>query len=175
MYIDSHVHLRDFEQKHKETIRHGLEVAYDSGLDAVFDMPNTDPPVMTRELVEDRLKIARDAGVPDVFYGLYMGLTADSEQVKQAVDVFREFPQIIGMKLYAGHSVGNLGVITEERQRAVYETLAIEGYDGVLAGALRKRITFTPRNLEFSTTNKSLLCSSRERRSRICKRSVKIG
>ena len=133
MYIDLHVHFRDFNQRHKETIKHGLEVAYDSGLDAVFDMPNTDPPIMTRELVMDRLKIAKDTGVSDVFYGVYMGLTANPEQVKRAVDVFREFPQVIGMKLYAGHSVGNLGVITEEDQRRVYETLAREGYGGVLA------------------------------------------
>lgn len=37
MYIDSHVHFRDFNQQLKETIRHGLEVARDSGLSAVFD------------------------------------------------------------------------------------------------------------------------------------------
>ena len=132
MYIDSHVHLRDFNQKHKETIKHGLEVARDSGLDAVFDMPNTDPPTMTREIVLDRLRIAKEADIPEVFYGLYMGLTANPEQIKEAVRVFREFPQVIGMKLYAGHSVGNLGVITEEAQRIVYETLAVEGYEGVL-------------------------------------------
>ena len=46
MYIDPHVHFRDFNQKYKETIRHGLEVARDSGLSAVFDMPNTDAPVI---------------------------------------------------------------------------------------------------------------------------------
>ncbi len=144
MYIDSHVHLRDFKQKHKETIQHGLEVAYDSGLDAVFDMPNTDPPVMTRDLVVDRLRIAKDANVHGVFYGLYIGLAADPEQVKKAVEVYREFPQVIGMKLYAGHSVGNLGVVTEESQRAVYETLARDGYDGVLAVHCEKETYLHP-------------------------------
>ena len=133
MYIDAHVHFRDFNQKHKETIAHGLEVAYDSGLDAVFDMPNTDPPIMTRDLVIDRLRIAKEADVSGVFYGLYMGLTAYPEQVKRAVEIYREFPQVIGMKLYAGHSVGDLGVISEEDQFFVYETLTQEGFDGVLA------------------------------------------
>ena len=38
MYIDTHVHLRDFNQKHTETVKHGLELARDSGLDAVFDL-----------------------------------------------------------------------------------------------------------------------------------------
>jgi len=57
MYIDPHAHLRDFNQKHKETVKHGLEVARGSGVDAVFDMPNTDPPIINGELVEQRLTI----------------------------------------------------------------------------------------------------------------------
>ena len=41
MFLDTHVHLRDFKETHKETIAHGLIVARDAGVDAVFDMPNT--------------------------------------------------------------------------------------------------------------------------------------
>ena len=66
MYIDGHVHFRGFEQdfrKYGETIEHGLIVARDSGLDAVFDMPNTNPPLMTRDLVLDRLEIAKRANM----------------------------------------------------------------------------------------------------------------
>ena len=134
MFIDSHVHLRDFNQQYKETIKHGLSVARDSGIDAVFDMPNTNPPITSRDLVLERLRIAKDANVPEVFYGLYLGLTGNTEQIKQSVDVYREFfPRVVGMKLYAGHSVGDLGVVNEESQRIVYETLAKEGYDGFLA------------------------------------------
>ena len=133
MYIDAHVHFRDFNQKNKETIKHGLEVARDSGLVAVFDMPNTDPPLMTRDLVIDRLKTARDADVPEVFYGIHIGLTSNIEQIKQAVEVYREFDEVIGMKLFAGHSVGDLGVINFEDQRTVYKTLTREGYDGFIA------------------------------------------
>ena len=132
MHIDTHVHFRDEEQENKETIKHGLEVARDSGVVAVFDMPNTKRPVITRERVLDRLKLAKDANVPEVFYGLYIGLTADSEQIKQAVQVYREFKEVVGMKLYAGHSVGDLGVVDFEAQRTVYKTLSNEGYDGVL-------------------------------------------
>jgi dihydroorotase len=144
MFIDPHVHFRDFNQKHKETIRHGLEVALDSGLDAVFDMPNTDPPIMTRDIVLDRLKIAKDADIPEVFYGMYMGITASPEQVKKAVDIYREFKQVIGMKLYAGHSVGNLGVVSETDQQMVYETLARAGYDGVMAVHCEKELHLHP-------------------------------
>ncbi|HLD02917.1 MAG TPA: dihydroorotase family protein [Candidatus Nanoarchaeia archaeon] len=144
MYIDAHVHLRDFKQKHKETIFHGLEVARDSGLDAVFDMPNTDPAITSRDIVVERLKIARAADVPEVFYGLYMGVTADIEQLKLAVEVCHEFPEVIGMKLYAGHSVGNLGVTRVEDQDLVYRTLAVAGYDGVLVVHAEKETVLHP-------------------------------
>jgi len=145
MYIDSHVHFRDFKQKHKETVKHGLEVARDSGVDAVFDMPNTDPPIMTRELVLERLQLARDANIPEVFYGIYMGLTGDADQLRKAVAIYREFPQVIGMKLYAGHSVGDLGVINIEDQASVYETLTDEEYDGVLVIHAEKECEMNPK------------------------------
>ncbi len=67
MYVDCHVHFRDFtEQRHKETIKHGLEVARDSGVSAVFDMPNCNPPVVDEETVKLRLNLARNSGVKDV-------------------------------------------------------------------------------------------------------------
>lgn len=144
MYLDAHIHLRDFNQRYKETIRHGLEVAYDSNVDAVFDMPNTNPPIISRDVAVERLRIAKDANIPKVFYGLYMGLTADTEQVQRAVDIYREFPQVVGMKLYAGHSVGTLGVTTEENQQTVYETLARNGYDGILAVHCEKESKLKP-------------------------------
>ena len=134
MIIDSHVHLRDWKEgSGKETVRHGLEVARDSGVSAVFEMPNTRPSIFTEDMVRERIKLADNANVPEVFHGLYIGLTKNSEQVMRAVDIFREyFPRVVGMKLYAGHSVGDLGVVQESQQRMVYETLSMEGYEGVL-------------------------------------------
>lgn len=133
MFIDCHVHLRDFEkQRHKETIKHGLEVARDVGVDAVFDMTNPDPPVLDEETLLRRLDLAEDANVPEVFYGSYIGLTAEPEQLKSAVKIYRKyFPRVVGFKLFAAHSVGKLGVIRFEDQLVVYGTLAEEGYDGV--------------------------------------------
>ncbi len=133
MYIDSHVHLRDEEWAYKETIKHGLEVARDSGVDAVFDMPNLPNPVFNRERVLERLELAKDADVPEVFYGTFIGLTADKEQVKQAVSVHKEFfPHVVGFKLFVAHSTGRLGVIRLEDQAMIYETVSNEGYKGIL-------------------------------------------
>ncbi|MDP1694428.1 MAG: amidohydrolase family protein [Candidatus Woesearchaeota archaeon] len=132
MYIDTHVHLRDFKQQHKETIKHGLEVALDSGVDAVLDMPNTDPAITTEEVVLDRLRVAKEADVPQVFYGVYRGLTPDPEQVKKAAELATKNKQVVGLKLYAGHSVGNLGIVEPAEQERIYAILAREGYRGVL-------------------------------------------
>jgi len=144
MFIDPHVHLRDFNQSHKETILHGLIVARDSGVDAIFDMPNTDPPVLSKEIVKARIKLAQKANCPEVFYGLYMGLTANPEQIKQAVEIYRKLPQVVGFKLYAGHSVGALGLVSVKNQLTVYQTLTAEGYGGVLAVHCEKESEMLP-------------------------------
>lgn len=140
--IDPHVHLRDWKQKHKETVEHGLWVAYRAGLDGVFEMPNTDPALISRKTIEDRIKLADDVirklGVMidgfNIFHGLYAGITAYPEQIKEVVEVYNQlFPRVVGLKLFAGQSTGNMGVIDEDEQRRVYRTLLEEGYKGVLA------------------------------------------
>ena len=50
MYIDPHVHCRDGKQAYKETVKHALLVAQRAGVDAIFDMPNTDPPIINEKL-----------------------------------------------------------------------------------------------------------------------------
>lgn len=150
MYIDCHVHLRDEGWNHKETIEHGLRVAEDSGLDAVFDMPNNEPVTTTREQVLERLKLAREAN-SEVFYGLYVGLTSNTKQIREAVKIWREFfPKpgdksgVIGLKMFAGKSVGDLSVVEFEKQFVVYQTLARAGYNGVLAVHCEKESEMRP-------------------------------
>ena len=43
--IDLHVHLRDFEQSYKETVKTGTMAALKGGVTTVFTMPNTKPPL----------------------------------------------------------------------------------------------------------------------------------
>lgn len=149
--IDPHVHCRDWKQSHKETIAHALSVAERIGLSGIFDMPNTSPPINSRELVEKRLADAYKTDSP-VFYGVYAGLSSDPNQIKEVVETWRElFPKVIGLKMFAGHSVGNLGIVGEDEQRLVYQTLSNEGYDGVLVvhcekEGLLKPMLWTPSN-----------------------------
>jgi dihydroorotase len=139
--IDPHVHLRDGIQSRKETILHGLSVASSVGIDWVFDMPNCVPPLTTKEAIEERLGKAEEAAKKirqetgrSIRYSVYAGITSDTEQIQAVVALQKElFPSVVGLKMFAGNSTGDMGIITIEEQRRVYETLAKAGYKGVLA------------------------------------------
>jgi dihydroorotase len=65
-WMDMHVHLREPGQEHKETIETGARAAAFGGFTAVACMPNTDPPIATRDVVEFVRK--RAEGLPvDVY------------------------------------------------------------------------------------------------------------
>ena len=51
-WMDMHVHFREPGQEHKETIATGARAAAFGGFTAVACMPNTDPPIATRDVVE---------------------------------------------------------------------------------------------------------------------------
>lgn len=140
-YIDPHVHCRDFSQQYKATIKSTMQVAAKNGVVAICDMPNTDPPMISRDMIEKRLTLAQSEGVGDGYY-VYIGVTSNPAQVREAVEVVNENPKVIGMKLYAGTSVGNLAVIRKDEQKAIYEGLAGCGYTGLIAVHCEKEDMF---------------------------------
>jgi len=161
--IDPHVHCRDWTQSHKETIAHALSVAERIGLSGIFDMPNTSPPINSRELIDKRLADAYKTDSP-VFYGIYAGLSSNPNQIKEVVETWRElFPKVIGLKMFAGHSVGNLGIVGEDEQRLVYQTLSAEDYEGVLVvhcekeGLLKQSLwnPLNPKSHSYARPNES--------------------
>ena len=133
--IDPHVHLRDWEQKDKETVLHGMEAARRLGFTHLFDMPNTSPACTSRALLLERLALGGEASEKTgVSYHIYAGLTNDENEIREAVHLHSElFPLIVGLKMFAGHSTGNMGIIGIEAQRRVFQILADSGYEGVLA------------------------------------------
>jgi dihydroorotase len=50
-WMDMHVHLREPGQEYKETIQSGCRAAAFGGFTAVACMPNTEPPIHTRDVV----------------------------------------------------------------------------------------------------------------------------
>ncbi len=142
--IDAHVHLRDWGQSEKETLLHGMSVSLSCGVDELFDMPNTSPPLTDRASVAKRIADAKRCCLP-VRYHLYAGVTADPRQIEEVVALTREYPtEVIGLKMFAGHSTGDMGLTEEETQKGVYRTLARLGYDGILALHCEKESLLKP-------------------------------
>ncbi len=135
--IDVHVHFRDWQQKEKETIRHGYEVAHKAGILHCFDMPNTQPALTSKQNIISRLELGQrmvEEVDPSAVYRVYAGLTSSPEQIEEVVLAYKElFPRLVGFKMFAGHSTGNMGIIEKEEQRSVYKALKKLNYRGVVA------------------------------------------
>jgi dihydroorotase len=158
MRIDPHVHLRGGTyQSHKETLNHGFKIAWKAGLSAVFEMPNT-VPALTSELeivrrIEAGEEVLKELNIP-LFHGVIPGLTNSKDQIGEVVNIWkRMFPKIPGLKMFAGHSTGNMGITEYEQQRQIYTTLAGHNFTGVLMihcekEALLRPELFDPKNPE---------------------------
>ena len=131
MRIDPHVHCRDGDQNYKDTIKHIFKICDEQGVDKIFDMPNTSPPIISEKDVIERLKLVPLEAKNR--YHLYIGATSNSIQLQEAVKVTEEYSEVIGIKLFAGKSVGNLEIVSQDKQRLVYKTLAENNYKGVIA------------------------------------------
>ncbi len=129
--IDPHVHCRDGKQAYKDTIAHVLDLAEKQGVYRIHDMPNTDPPIVHEEQVNERFGLVPE-DMTDRYF-LYMGATSDANQLGEAVECWNKYDKVVGIKLYAGRSTGDLAVIEPEEQEYVYESLARLKYGGVLA------------------------------------------
>lgn len=132
--IDSHVHLRDWNESEKETISHAMKVAALLGFTWLFDMPNTKPPLTEENLIQKRLEEGKSEGEKHgVRYSLYAGLTSDTDQVRRMVLLQKRlFPDVVGLKLFLSHSTGNMGIVGKKEQENVFSALTDASYRGVL-------------------------------------------
>ncbi len=132
MKIDPHVHCRDGQESYKETIAHVFTLCDQQGVDMIFDMPNTSPPLLAEADLERRLALVPRAARGR--YKTFIGATADPDQLRQATELARtHHAEVAGLKLYAGPSVGSLAVSDTPAQALVYRVLTECGYTGVLA------------------------------------------
>lgn len=127
-----------------------MECGLRCGIDTFFDMPNTNPPITSLALAEKRLMDGEKAEKElkrkgkDVRYHLYLGLTADEGQIEEMTKAYSSlFPRVVGLKLFASHSTGNMGIVEEEEQKRIWKTLSSLGYKGVVAVHAEKTSLFT--------------------------------
>jgi len=129
--IDPHVHCRDWGESYKATIGSIVARALLKGIYAVFDMPNTDPPILVIEDARKRLRTAEAQGVLKHYF-LYIAATPDHEQLESAIKAYEELDRVVGMKMYTAPMKG-LEARSVVEQRLVYRVLSSAGYRGVLA------------------------------------------
>lgn len=95
--IDTHVHLRDPGQTHKEDFQSGTAAALAGGFTMIAAMPNTKPPITDEKTLKLAEEIAKAKAHCD--YALYLGATPDN-----ADNVAKLAPQAAALKLYANET-----------------------------------------------------------------------
>jgi dihydroorotase len=101
--IDTQVHFREPGNEHKEDLETGSRAAVLGGVTAVFEMPNTNPPTVTRQAIED--KLTRAHGRMHCDYAFYVGATP---QNIGALGTLERMPGVAGVKAFLGSSTGSL-------------------------------------------------------------------
>lgn len=135
-WIGVHEHCRgistDGPQGEKATIAGVLKTAEKLGFRVICDMPNTEPAMINEKVLLARLEAARESKSA-VIYMVWPGLTKGPEQIAEVVSLWRKYPEVVGLKMFAGRSTGDLAIIRKEDQEIVYETLTRSGHTGALA------------------------------------------
>ncbi len=120
--IDPHVHFRTPGMEHKEDWQTAAAAAIRGGYTTVFDMPNTIPPTITAETLNEKKalidKQLRAARIP-LHYALFFG--ADKNHLQE---IYRVHNEIIGIKVFMGCSTGNLVIDDDESLEKVFAIAA---------------------------------------------------
>ena len=100
--IDCHVHFREPGLTHKADMQSESCAAAAGGVTSVMEMPNTSPPAVTNERLEEKFALA--AQKMAVNYSFYLGAALNNLDQVKAVN-----PQnVCGVKVYMGSSTGNM-------------------------------------------------------------------
>lgn len=106
--IDTHVHFREPGLVYKADIYTESKAAVAGGVTSFMDMPNTFPPVLTQELLEEKYTLAAQKSLAN--YSFYMGTSNDNYE-----EVTKTNPRnVCGVKIYLGSSTGNMLVDNAE-------------------------------------------------------------
>lgn len=102
--IDDHVHFRDPGLTHKGDLDSESRAAAAGGVTTVLDMPNTIPPTVTAQRLQEKMAIAAEKC--HVNYGFFLGATKENAAHLHEVNP----ATVAGIKLFMGSSTGALEV-----------------------------------------------------------------
>jgi dihydroorotase len=102
--IDDQVHFREPGLTHKANIYTESKAAVAGGVTSFMEMPNTQPPVFTQELLENKYDIAAKTSLAN--YSFFMGTSNDN--IEEVLRTNEKKDRVCGVKIFMGSSTGNL-------------------------------------------------------------------
>lgn len=101
--IDIHVHLRDPGATHKEDFHTGSRAAIAGGFTYILDMPNNPSPTISKERVEEKIKLSKEKSLCDV--GFHFGTNGKNTEEFAGV---AKMSEVFGLKIYCNHTTGEM-------------------------------------------------------------------
>jgi len=113
--IDDQVHFREPGLTHKGDITTESRAAVAGGITTYMEMPNTNPPAVTQDLLEEKYKRASEVSAAN--YSFYMGAANDNLD-----EVLKTNPsKVCGIKVFMGSSTGNMLVDNENTLSEIFK------------------------------------------------------
>ncbi|MFN7142591.1 MAG: dihydroorotase [Myxococcota bacterium] len=140
--VDTHVHFRSPGHPHKEDWASGSRAAASGGVTTVCDMPNTNPPTLSRAAWEEKRALAAESS--RVNFGLWVGAAADN---LDEINALMDSGDACGIKVFMGASTGPLLVDDPTLVRIFGETrglLGVHAEDEALLTTMRERFAGNP-------------------------------
>jgi dihydroorotase len=100
--IDDQVHFREPGLTHKGTIFSESRAAVAGGVTSFMEMPNTNPPAFTQQLLEDKYQIGAHTSLAN--HSFFIGASNDNLDEVLKTDI----KKVCGLKIFMGSSTGNL-------------------------------------------------------------------
>lgn len=112
--IDDQVHFREPGLTHKASIYTESRAAVAGGVTSFMEMPNTKPPALTQELLQQKYDIAAEDSLAN--YSFFMGASNDNLE-----EVLKTDPRTVcGIKVFMGSSTGNMLVDDEKTLEGLF-------------------------------------------------------
>ena len=115
--IDDQVHFREPGLTHKATIYTESKAAVAGGITSFMEMPNTNPPVFTQDLLEDKYTIGAQTSLAN--YSFFMGTSQDN--LEEVLRTNEKKNEVCGIKIFMGSSTGNLLVDNPIQLERIFE------------------------------------------------------
>ncbi len=112
--IDAHVHFRQPGMEHKATIYSESRAAVLGGVTSYMEMPNTLPPTLNAEALEQKRAIAAHDSPAN--YAFYLGAGNNLEDIKRA-----DITKVPAVKVYMGSTTGSLLLDKAEELRGIFK------------------------------------------------------